>query len=48
MASDRITSQRNVGVFLPRVDLLLTGQHLQVFTDLLTSGGRLDDVVYKA
>ena len=40
-------SQRNVGVFLPGVDLLLAGQHLQVSADLPASARRLDDVVNK-
>ena len=40
-------SQRNVGVFLPGVDLLLAGQHLQIVADLLASGRRLDDVVHE-
>lgn len=40
-------SQGDVGVFLPRVDLLLAGQHLQVSADLLASGRWLDDVIHK-
>lgn len=40
-------SQRNVGVFLPGVDLLLAGQHLQISADLLASARRLDNVIHK-
>lgn len=38
-------SQRNVGVLLPRIDLFLASQHLQIAADLLTGGRRFDDVV---
>lgn len=31
-------SQRDVGVLLPRVGLLLAGQHFQISADLLASG----------
>lgn len=40
-------SQRDVGVFLQRVGLLLAGQHLQISADLLASGRWLDDVIHK-
>lgn len=41
-------SQGNVGVFLPRVGLLLAGKNLQVSADSFASGRRLDDVVHEA
>lgn len=34
-------------MFLPGVDLLLAGQHLQISADPLASSRRLDDVVHK-
>lgn len=40
-------SQRNVGVFLPGIQLLLACQHLQVSADPLAGGRRLDDVIHK-
>ena len=42
-----VCSQRNVGMLLPGVDLLLARQHLQVSADLPASGRRLDDVIDK-
>lgn len=40
-------SQRNVGVFLPGVELLLAGQNLQVVADPLAGARRLDDVIHE-
>lgn len=40
-------SEGNVGVFLPGVDLLLAGQHLQISADFLAGSRWLDDVIHK-
>lgn len=39
--------QWNVGMFLPGVDLLLAGQHLQISAELFTSAWWLDDVIHE-